>query len=239
MPEVTRSLAARTVRLTPVRLVLAAVIIGLAPPLLESSAASRRDAYQPKIALDAHAIAFARRASLRLRDLPSGWAVNLTWKPGLINQTGPELDCFGHVADLSAVTFKGGWTSRFDLVSATRIWELISAVIVLATPNQARANFDATNVWLTRYCFVQGTTRQEVRYTSVRRVPVAAVADQQAEVRIRKVQLAPPKRRLGEALIELRRGPVMISLTFEWAKTAIPTQLIDAIVRKLAGRATP
>jgi hypothetical protein len=228
------------------RLLVIAVVGGLLATPLGWAAVELRQSTPPRMALDPQAIAFARRATARLRDLPSCsqqrdlqncWAINTLWKPGLINRTGPELECAGRVADLSAVTFKGGWSSRFDLMSASRFWQLTSAVLVLATPSQARVTFDATNAWLTRYCFVPGATRDSIRYTSVRRVPVPAVADQQAEVRTQEVLTSEPNRPRGETLILLRRGSVMIKLTFTWAKKPVSTPFIDAIVRKLATRA--
>lgn len=223
-------------------LAVAAVVACLGLPGEARASARPVRGYRPKIALDSRAIAKARRITVRLGDLPSRnspfrWSINALWKPGLVNKTGPGLHCNGHVADLSSVTLKGGWSSRFDLVDGARIWELTSAVVVLATPKQARLSFDRTNAWTMRYCFVPGTTAGTDRFTSLRRVRPPSVADQQAEFLIRKVSSRVPGRKLGTVIVLLRRGPTFIELTFDWGRVPVPASLVETVVKKVAARA--
>jgi len=222
------------------RLVLATGVCLIAAG--ESGAASP-PSYAMRVAVDPQAVAQARGVTVRWRDLwrdslPQGWAINAQWKSGLVNRTGPPvLRCQGHIADLSSLTFRGGWGSRFDRIAQQTSWELTSSAIVLATPAHAQNYFNVATTWQTRYCAKKGMTIGSERFTSVQRVQPPTFADQQAEFRFREVLVTDPSKKLGSVVFFLRRGSVLIELEVEWAGKQIPATLVNALARKMAARA--
>lgn len=220
-----------------------AVVVSLLTANAAPAASRPPQSYAMKRAVDASAIARARQITVRLSDLRhqvtlKTWFVNVQWKPGLINRTGPPLiHCQGHYADLSSLTFRGGWATRFDRIVTPTVWQLTSSAVILATPGQAQHYFVAATTWEARYCLKNGLTVGGVRLTSVRRVQPPDVADDQAEFRFRQVTLNTPGNAADFVVVFLRRGTVNVQLSFEWVHTPIPNSLINAIARTVAGRA--
>jgi hypothetical protein len=196
-----------------------------------------------KLAVDPHAIAEARRITVRVSDLyqqgmPQGWFVNVHWKPGLVNTAGPPiLHCQGHYADLSSLTFRGGWSPLFNRIVAPTVWQLTATAVILATPEQAHDYFDAITTSEARYCLKNGLVVDGQRISSVRRVEAPNVADNQAEFRFRQTILKQPGRPVDLVVVFLRRGAVNMQLSFEWVHTPIPESLINEIVKTVARRA--
>lgn len=220
-------------------LLVVGAVAFLAPPGRERAIAARIP-HQPKIALDSRAIARAKRITIRFSDLPlispltKAWFPNSRWKPGLVNKVGPALACRSHVADLTSVTFKGGWSSQFiRRVGNSGIWILTSSAVVQATPKQARLVFDDTELWTRRYCFpgAKGVT-------SVSRVrPPSAAADQEAEILIGRVDRSVPDEKVGSVLVLLRCGSVFIGLTLDWRVRPVPDALVKTLAEKIVARA--
>lgn len=220
-----------------------AVLIMLLGANAASPAPTRAGSDGMKISLDAHAIADARKLTVRWRDLwhgdsPQGWSIDAQLKPGLINQTGPGLlRCQGHIADFSSLTFSGGWQTRFDRITQQTASRLTSATIVLATTAQSRRYYDLVTTWQALYCLRRGTTTGTERYTSVQRIQPPGIADQQAEFRFRFALTNQPSKIYGGSVLYLRRGTVNITLAFIWDHTPVPMSLANALAKKLVARA--
>jgi hypothetical protein len=228
------------------RLLIISVVSVLVVSLGVNAASSAREfagSNGMKIALEAHAIADARRLTVRWHDLwrgntPNGWVINAQSKPGVVNRTGPALlRCQGHVADFASFTFRGGWTTRFDRGARPVVWQLTSSTIVLATRAQAQHYFDLLATWNMRYCMKSGATFGNARLTSAQRIQPPAVADQQAGFRFRFVVASQPSKIYGGSVFYFRRGTVNIGLEFVWEQTSIPARLANTLAKKLVARA--
>ena len=167
----------------------------------------------------------------------TGWFIDAQWKPERINQTGPLLSCSGHVADLSAVTYVGGWSSRFDRVMGSTDWQLTSTATVFAAERDAKLFYDLADRWATRYCYVKGSTVGSDRITSVSRTQLPPVSDQRLALSMRRVFLKNPRRQLGSMEVIVRRGRVIVDLYSDWSQRPIPVEVVTAVVVKMAARA--
>jgi hypothetical protein len=197
-----------------------------------------------QVAVDPFALSRAQRMVSRLSDLPrvcstpqpKCWFRLRTVPPGLVNREGVALSCNGHVADFSRLVLKGGWGSRFEFVAEPVRWEIDSGVAIFATPAQAKISLARFAYWDYHYCSAKGMRSGRYVMTSVSRVRVPRLGDEETDVRTLLVAVRGPHARMWWDSVVFRHGAVMGLVEFTGLNKQIPSTIMAAVLKRFAAR---